>query len=326
MSTAPLPKTVPHVTPAEAERFLSALFGAPVADVALIGAGMFARAFAFEAGEHALVFRVNSFAVDFQKDTLAAQRFASPALPVPAVVSMGRYSDGLYYAVTQRCPGKTIERMTEDEERATAASLLDALDAIHAIDASNYDGWGLTDGMGQGQFPSWPEYLLSLYNQKQDYDWDALPNHPLLEWDMFQGLYAEMRRLLVYCPPQKFVVHGDYGFDNVVGQAGRVTGVLDWAEMRLGDFLYDVAVLDFYSKRVPYGDIWRARAAARGQAVPHFDERMRCYMLTVGLGAMLIAAAHGDRRDYIRARARTASVLLPGRRAPTDWTQEADGR
>ncbi len=312
---------LPNVTVTDTERFLSALFDTPVANVALIGAGMFARAFAFEAAGQALVFRVNSFEVDFQKDVLAWERFASPALPIPAVARVGRYADGLYYAVTRRCPGKTIERMPEDEERACVSSLLETLDAIHAVDASAYAGWGLTDGAGRGQFPSWAEYLLSLYNQKKDYDWDALPNDPLLEWDVFQALYAEMRRLLVYCPSDKYLVHGDYGFDNVVGQAGRVTGVLDWAEMRLGDFLHDVANLDFYSKRVPYGDIWRERAAARGQEVPHFDERMRCYMLHIGLGAMLIAAANEDRRDYIRERARTESVLKPGRRSPTDWTQ-----
>ncbi|MFN8497283.1 MAG: phosphotransferase [Anaerolineae bacterium] len=322
MSTPPIPPTLPNVTEADAARFLGALFDAPVAHVTAIGAGMFARAFAFEADGQALVFRVNSFAEDFQKDILAWERFASPALPVPAVVSAGRYADGLAYAVTRRCPGKTLERMTTDEELACVPSLLAILDTIHAIDASGYAGWGLTDGAGRGRFESWPKYLLSLYNQKKDYDWDALPHDPILEWDVFQALYDEMRRLLVYCPPQKYIVHGDYGFDNVVGEAGRVTGVLDWAEMRLGDFLHDVANLDFYSKRVPYGEIWRERVAARRQDVPHFEERMRCYMLHIGLGAMLIAAANGDRRDYIRERARTESVLLPGRRSPTDWTQE----
>ncbi|MFN8475010.1 MAG: aminoglycoside phosphotransferase family protein [Anaerolineae bacterium] len=320
MSRPPL-SALPNVTATDAERFLTALLDAPVANVALIGAGMFARAFAFDADGQALVLRVNSFEVDFQKDVLAWQRFASPALPIPAVISAGRYAAGLYYAVTRRCPGTTIERMAEDEERACVPSLLTALDAIHAIDASAYRGWGLTDGAGRGLFESWPEYLLSLYNQKKDYDWNALPNHPLLEWDVFLALYEEMRRFLDYCPAQKYLVHGDYGFDNVVGQAGQVTGVLDWAEMRLGDFLHDVANLDFYSKRVPYGDIWCARAAARGQEVPHFEERMRCYMLHIGLGAMLIAAANQDRRDYIREKARTESVLLPGRRSPTDWTQ-----
>ena len=84
-----------------------------------------------------------------------------------------------------------------------------------------------------------------------------------------------------------------------------------------------MAYLDFFGKGISYGDLWREYAEARGLQVPHFEERMRCYMLHEGLG-MAVAALREDRRFYVRARERTRSVLLPARRAPTDWTDEVD--
>ena len=44
-----------------------------------------------------------------------------------------------------------------------------------------------------------------------------------------------------------YLLHGDYGFDNVLVDQGKISGVLDWANAKYGDFLYDVAWLDFWS-------------------------------------------------------------------------------
>ena len=48
---------------------------------------------------------------------------------------------------------------------------------------------------------------------------------------------------------------------------------------------------------------------------------MICYMLNIGLGGMAIAAVQGDEKSYIRCRERTRSILKPGHRAASDWTQ-----
>ena len=130
-----------------------------------------------------------------------------------------------------------------------------------------------------------------------------------------------MKRLLSYCPTERYLIHRDFGFDNVVADGARVTGVLDWAEFGYGDFLYDVAYLDYFSQNIPYGALWHERAIRQQRHVVHFEERMRCYMLNIGLHDMAIAATLDNERSYIRGHERTRSVLLPGRRAPTDWTQ-----
>ena len=88
-----------------------------------------------------------------------------------------------------------------------------------------------------------------------------------------------------------------------------------------GDFVFDIAWLDFFSKEIPYGELWRDYAACRGYAVPGFDERMRCYMLWIGLDSMASVAVKENERSYVRHRERARSVLLPGRRSDSDWTQ-----
>jgi len=82
----------------------------------------------------------------------------------------------------------------------------------------------------------------------------------------------------------------------------RITGVLDWADYGLGDFVYDVAYLDYWSADIPYGALWREYAASQRCDVPHFAERMRCYQLHMALHDMAVAALQGDEEDYIWSR------------------------
>lgn len=291
------------------------------ASVEFIGAGMFSQAFAFVADEREFILRVNAYEEDFRKDEFAFANFAAPALPIPRVAHIGRFDDTRWYAITARCAGKIITAWDSATNLKIAPSLFETLDAIHRVDASRFSGWGLTDAHYHGRFDSWENYLLSLYNQKFKVDWRILAQHTFLEANVFAEFFDAMRELLPYCPREKFLVHGDFGFENVVSDGERITGVLDWAEARLGDFLYDVAYLDFWSKDVPYGDLWYARALKQGRVVQHFEERMRCYLLNQGLGSLIIPAIRGDEREYLRVRERMRSIFLPGRRAATDWTQ-----
>jgi hygromycin-B 4-O-kinase len=72
-------------------------------------------------------------------------------------------------------------------------------------------------------------------------------------------------------------VHGGYGFNNMLAENGAVTAVLDWTEAMYGDFLYDVAWLNFWDPGHDYQAIFRADYAERGFAVPDFEQRLLCY-------------------------------------------------
>ena len=292
------------VDEADIGRFLQAHFHPDAARVRPAGAGMFARVFAFDAENRSYVIRINAHRIDFQKDAFAERYFASPALPVPRILRMGPFDETHYYAISEACAGLNLDQMDKSAVRRLVPCLFDALDAIHCVDASGYDGWGLADANGRGLFTCWDDCILSLHNQKFDFDWNALMRETFLECAVYKAYLDEMRGLLRYCPTEKYLIHGDYGFKNVMSDGERITGVLDWAEFGWGDYLYDVAYLDFWSEDIPYGALWLEHAHAQGRAVPHFAERMKCYQLNTALGDMAIAAFHNDEVQYRWSRER----------------------
>jgi hygromycin-B 4-O-kinase len=295
--------------------FLQANFDERVTTVSLIGAGMFSQAFSFTVDQHALIFRLNASEEDFQKDAFAFQHFSAPTVPIPRLLRIGRFDNTRHFAITTRCPGQTLQAMDERAVRTLVPQLFQTMNAIHHTDVSGYTGWGLTDTTGHGRFASWNQYLLSFYDQKFAFAWPELIHQTFLEQEVYQTFFNAMKPLLAYCPTEKYLVHGDFGFDNVLSDGQHITGVLDWADARLGDFVYDLAYLDFWSKDIPYGALWQEEATASGNRVPHFEERMRCYMLHIGLQGLAIAELTANKPSYVRIRERTRAVLQPGRRS-----------
>jgi hypothetical protein len=172
--------------------------------------------------------------------------------------------------------------------------------------------------LGIGRFASWTQYLLSFYDQKFAFTWPELIQQTFLEQEVYETCFNAMKRLLAYCPTEKYLVHGDFGFDNVLSEGQHITGVLDWADARLGDFVYDLAYLDFWSKDIPYAALWQEEATASGNRIPHFEERRRCYMLHIGLQGLAIAALTANEQSYMRIRERTRAVVQPGRRSQSE--------
>lgn len=116
-----------------------------------------------------------------------------------------------------------------------------------------------------------------------------------------------MADLLEHCPEERRLVHGGYDLSNVLGHEGRVTGVLDWIDARYGDFLYDIAGLDFWTPGEGYAERCRSRYAA--DIPPAYDERVLCYQCYHALDALRFHARTGDRGGYGWVRDRIVGLL-----------------
>ena len=98
----------------------------------------------------------------------------------------------------------------------------------------------------------------------------------------------------------------------------RITAVLDWGNAMLGDFLYDLAWLCFWSPWYPQWEgIDFRREAARhyesiGLDVPGFDERLRCCLLHVGLDGQAYSAFKQRWSDLDAVARRTLSIARSG--------------
>jgi hygromycin-B 4-O-kinase len=269
-----------------------------------LGMGVWSRAFAFRRAGRDYVIRFGAHREDFDKDRLAA-RYAGPALPIPRVVELGQAFGG-HYAISERVLGGYLDDVDESQMRALLPSLFAALDAARLADLSGTTGYGLWGADGTAPQPSWRAALLDVAHDRpadRIHGWrERLLASPVGSGP-FEEAYGHLLALADRVPETRHLIHSDLLHYNVLVEAGRVSGVLDWGCGMYGDWLYDLAWLCFWQ---PWYPAWRridfrAEAArhyaAIGLDVPLFDERLRCCQIHIGLASQAYQAYAGDWAD-----------------------------
>jgi hygromycin-B 4-O-kinase len=287
-----------------AEAFLASRFGSDRSDHAPLGRGVWSKAFAFRRMGRDYVIRFGAHQEDFAKDRLAA-RYAGPALPIPRVVDLGEAFGG-YYAISERVFGGYIDDVDGTQMRALLPSLFAALDAARLADLSGTTGYGGWDASGTAPYPSWRAALLDVANDRPTdriHGWHERLVASPVGVDPFEEAYGHLLALASRIPEGRHLIHSDLLHYNVLVEADRVTGLLDWGCAMYGDFLYDLAWLCFWQ---PWYPAWRRvdfRAEAMrhyasiGLDVPHFEERLRCCQIHIGLAGQAYQAYAGDWTD-----------------------------
>ena len=270
-----------------------------------LATGMFSHAFSFRVGKKAFVVRFNQYEQDFLKDKYAYEHFACKDTPIPPIIRLGKYNDTWHYAISPLCPGQTLDKLNTEQMHALLPDLITTVNRIHNIDLSDHPGYGLMDEHGAGIFSSWQESIGSLDNRKITCDWKHLLHKTFLEKDFFLYYKQEMFTLIPYCPEKKQLVHGDIGFDNVIYDGKKITGIIDWAESKIGDPLWDVAWLNFWSDEIDYANKFYHFYKRQNQIPQNYKERLRCYSLHIGLTSSAIAAHNNNHDEYKLVKKRT---------------------
>ena len=130
-----------------------------------------------------------------------------------------------------------------------------------------------------------------------------------LEKDFWDIAYARLAELVPLCPEERSLVHGDYGFDNVLSDGAKITGVIDWGGSKYGDFLFDVAWLSFWSREIDYKNLYLEHIKKKRIHIENFSERMLCYKLFIGLGSLSFYAYSGQREKYERTKKAVGELL-----------------
>lgn len=303
-------------TASDAARFLRAHFGREALHVEWVGEGAWSRCFGFEDCGRDLVVRFGRFLEDFERDRRAAS-FRSEALPVPEVLEIGE-ALGAYFAISSRAYGLPLESLDEDGWMEILPSLLRALDAMRVVDLGDVPGYGNWDARGHARDASWAAFLLSI-----DADTPALRTHgwrrklaesPLGD-ELFRAGHALLAQLAATLPTSRCIVHSDLINRNVLVSEERIAAIFDWGCSFYGDFLYDVAWLEFWSPwhpplaAVDVRERARQHYAAIGLAVPELDARIRCCMLHIGLAHLAYNAHTGDHGALAATAERMAPLL-----------------
>jgi hygromycin-B 4-O-kinase len=281
--------------------------GVEVRGLRLLKGGQLSQAFGFGTDAGEFVVRFNKNSTGFERDRYAAEHFASPALPIPRIVMTGE-ADGLGFAISEFAPGGHLHVRPPGEYLRLLPQALDALDALHRIDPGDVVGYGYWQEPGRGRWPTWRRYLETVIEEEAEgffAGWHRLFTESFLERDLYESAYRRMLELAAACPDERWILHGDFGFDNVLSDGERITGVIDWSDLAYGDFVYDLARIDLFSANPAVTELLRVRYAA---TTPNYAERLACYQCWTSLNGLRFYALADNRAAYDWARQRLAAV------------------
>ncbi len=145
--------------------------------------------------------------------------------------------------------------------------------------------------------------LLSRIDKEEDErdyfgKWHSLFEDTFLDRDLFTRIYQHMQHLLDFCPTERYLVHGNYSFKNTLAQNGKITAVVDWVDARYGDFVYDIAGLDFWCPWLHLPERFQHYYQQQQREVPFYQERLLCYQCYMALVGMRFFAASGQEEAY----------------------------
>ncbi len=249
--------------------------------------GMWSCAYFFTSNGKNYVIRTGSDDRDFKKDKLVSQLLQGSGLPVPNILALGKY-ESLHYAISERCEGYTM--IDENINENDVLRLYECLWQLQQFNMSHLPGWKLIDEDDEDELNGWQDGLLDFQNHKMDYTIEDLVSREALPKEVIEKAINKISRLLPFCKTKKYLLHGDFGFDNALTDGKRITGLIDWAEARLGDFLYDVASLIFNASSINYKKIWLQFLGEKKITIENMNERLLCYQLVMGLNNIAIAA------------------------------------
>lgn len=279
--------------------FLKKKIDSNISKVDFLKGGEMSQACAFSTHKGNFVIRVNKDKHTYEKDKYAFDNFSSVDIPIPEILDIGRFNKNLFYAISTRAEGKTFDLLDKETASKLLPKLIKTLDEIHNIEIGE-GKYGYWDQSGKANISSWKEFML----HKEDKFVSAYPKD-----DFIQRVYQSIQSCEQYFSEDRCLVHGDYGFNNLVTDGENISGVLDWGESVYGDFLYDVAWLVFWPSEIPFMDIFKEHYKKIGKKVDYYEERIRCYQLQIGLGAMAFFDMSKQKSAYDWTKNRLVEII-----------------
>lgn len=224
------------------------------------------------------------------------------AVPIPNIRAIGAYDTSLFYPISDWLPGRTLTEFDRFSTESLLSSLFDGLLAMSRVDVLAETGFGILNGQGKPRihYARWADFIGDIDSfpfsftprgQEQYRPWHELYAHTFLDRTIVKDACQRLGNLLPFLPNERHYVHGDFGYDNVLADQRQLTAILDWAELRRGDWLYDLAYVVYHNPMdLDYIAAFRQWAARHGLLIEKLKERMQAYCLHIFLGNIFLEA------------------------------------
>lgn len=239
-----------------------------------------------------MILRINKSDLGFEKDAYANLNFSSTEVPIPSVISV-LPSNNRYYCLSEVAAGQLIDNFDDNVICRLLPTILEThLEISSKYISVNKTGYGVWNKDGIAPFKSWADYLVDNKNI-----------------DLFPDIYSQMTKLIKYCPNMRKLIHGDFGFNNVLSDGRKVTGVIDWSDSKYGDPLYDAAWIRFWSSEIDYYSMFYNLYNTKGLLVENYAQRIACYTCHLGMNILKFLKENKLQNDYDWAKNRLTKLI-----------------
>jgi hygromycin-B 4-O-kinase len=285
----------------EIEAFLKTNFSDSISHIGVINGGERSKAYVFLSSGIKYIFRINNHDDGFKKDEYAFEHF-SEFVPIPKILKIDSFKDG-YYSISEFCSGSPLTNDNRELSSTLIEDIFTVADKIHSVPISTKTGYGVADTNGNTNYHSWEEWILKANTvvTKDDgsfYSWNEVKKIPFVDEKIIIRLFAQIKDLAQFIPLEKQLIHCDFGPGNIMVSNNLVTGVIDWNEFGYGDFLFDIAWLDFWIDKTDFKEAYRAHFQSNNLTIPFYEERMMCHKLFIGLNTLGIYSTIGWEDGY----------------------------
>ncbi|MGE3724899.1 MAG: phosphotransferase family protein [Candidatus Sericytochromatia bacterium] len=314
----------PFAQPETTQVWLETTCHAPITELTYLTRGWNTRIFSFVCRGQQLVLRVASGPEQIYKEALAAQRYGH-GLPIPRVWAAGQEIEQdleveqmWHWAIVSRCEGQSLDMLSALAQKSLEPAILvlhlDLLaqplflrgaGSLNVIPphAPIFGGWRASLSHLGGMASRLGGLLQAPIG--------FLPNE-------LDALLARLQVQIGLCPEMPlWLIHGDFKPANIivnhageiiVNHAGEIivkhpknsgpisepiTGLIDWAGLGQGDFLFDTATWIWHQPEAQWASIWQNWAPAYralGLDLSHAPARLEAYLLFGALQAGITLA------------------------------------
>lgn len=286
-------------------KLLQSIFSSEISGLQGIAEGKIAQTLSFETNNSNYIIQFNNnnmsqgnnFEIAFH-DLLQLNN-----IPMRNVVAKGDFGE-ISYLITEKINGVSLSSLSAKEYLEVLPNVIEILLNCLNVNIDCYSGFGWLNDKMNGLSSSWEDHLNFIDEEVpgQFYGkWHTLFKNTFLEKDLFYHFFQLMKRDYKKIPSIRKLVHGGYGYGNVLIKNKRVLAVIDWQDARYGDPLFDLTYLIFWQNNEITKatiDLYIKQSQNLGIELVNFEERIRCYKYYIGIDGMRFSAKTNDKNLY----------------------------